>query len=187
MKARSEAELHKRGLEEREVKRGRGGIRDIEFSVQLLQLVHGRTDRRVRTPTTLDALEQLADGGYVTPGRRRPARRRVRVAANRRAPAAARRRAADPHAARRPTTRAPDSRGCWASATAAASRRSSSSTNGTARSRPSCAALHEKLFFAPILDTLAGAGRAQRRGRRRTAERVRVLRRRRAPRRACAS
>jgi glutamate-ammonia-ligase adenylyltransferase len=66
MKARSEAELHKRGLEEREVKRGRGGIRDIEFSVQLLQLVHGRTDPRIRTPTTLDALESLAEGGYVS-------------------------------------------------------------------------------------------------------------------------
>jgi len=45
MKARSEADLRRRGLDEREVKRGRGGIRDVEFSVQLLQLVHGRPDR----------------------------------------------------------------------------------------------------------------------------------------------
>ena len=66
MKARSEADLRRRGLDEREVKRGRGGIRDIEFSVQLLQLVHGRTDPRVRTPNTLDALAVLADGGYVS-------------------------------------------------------------------------------------------------------------------------
>ena len=66
MKARSESELRRRGLDEREVKRGRGGIRDIEFSVQLLQLVHGRTDPRVRTPTTLDALAVLAEGGYVS-------------------------------------------------------------------------------------------------------------------------
>jgi glutamate-ammonia-ligase adenylyltransferase len=66
MKARSEAELRRRGLDEREVKRGRGGIRDIEFSVQLLQLVHGRTDTRVRTPTTLDAIAVLAEGGYVS-------------------------------------------------------------------------------------------------------------------------
>ncbi|HEY5014821.1 MAG TPA: bifunctional [glutamine synthetase] adenylyltransferase/[glutamine synthetase]-adenylyl-L-tyrosine phosphorylase [Acidimicrobiia bacterium] len=65
MKARSESELRRLGLDEREVKRGRGGIRDIEFSVQLLQLVHGRTDVRVRTPTTLDALEVLAAGGYI--------------------------------------------------------------------------------------------------------------------------
>jgi [glutamine synthetase] adenylyltransferase / [glutamine synthetase]-adenylyl-L-tyrosine phosphorylase len=67
MKARSESELRRLGLDEREVKRGRGGIRDIEFSVQLLQLVHGRTDARIRTPTTLDALTVLAEGGYVSP------------------------------------------------------------------------------------------------------------------------
>lgn len=42
MKARAESQLARRGLLDREVKRGRGGIRDIEFAVQLLQLVHGR-------------------------------------------------------------------------------------------------------------------------------------------------
>jgi [glutamine synthetase] adenylyltransferase / [glutamine synthetase]-adenylyl-L-tyrosine phosphorylase len=65
MKARAEGEMHRLGLTEREVKRGRGGIRDIEFAVQLLQLVHGRHDPSVRSPTTLDALAQLAAGGYV--------------------------------------------------------------------------------------------------------------------------
>ena len=65
MKARSEGEMNRRGLAEREVKRGRGGIRDIEFAVQLLQLVHGRHDVSVRSPTTLDALAQLSDGGYI--------------------------------------------------------------------------------------------------------------------------
>ena len=49
----------------REVKLGPGGLRDIEFAVQLLQLVHGRTDDAVRSGTTLVALEQLAAGGYV--------------------------------------------------------------------------------------------------------------------------
>jgi glutamate-ammonia-ligase adenylyltransferase len=49
----------------REVKLGPGGLRDIEFAVQLLQLVHGRTDEDVRSGTTLVALEQLAGGGYV--------------------------------------------------------------------------------------------------------------------------
>ena len=57
--------MHRRGLTDREVKRGRGGIRDIEFAVQLLQLVHGRHDPSVRSPTTLDALAQLAAGGYI--------------------------------------------------------------------------------------------------------------------------
>jgi glutamate-ammonia-ligase adenylyltransferase len=65
MKARAEAELARRGLSEREVKRGRGGIRDIEFAVQLLQLVHGRHDRELRSPTTLEALAELTRAGYV--------------------------------------------------------------------------------------------------------------------------
>jgi glutamate-ammonia-ligase adenylyltransferase len=65
MKARSEAELAKRGLTEREVKRGRGGIRDIEFAIQLLQLVHGRADAALRTPATLAALTELTTAGYV--------------------------------------------------------------------------------------------------------------------------
>jgi len=68
MKARAEGEIHRRGLTEREVKRGRGGIRDIEFAVQLLQLVHGRHDPSVRSPTTLDAIAQLAAGGYIERG-----------------------------------------------------------------------------------------------------------------------
>ena len=65
MKARVEDELARRQLTEREVKRGRGGIRDIEFAVQLLQLVHGRHDEGIRSPTTLTALAELADAGYV--------------------------------------------------------------------------------------------------------------------------
>jgi [glutamine synthetase] adenylyltransferase / [glutamine synthetase]-adenylyl-L-tyrosine phosphorylase len=50
---------------EREVKLGRGGLRDVEFAVQLLQLVHGRGDVTLRSPTTMVALAALADGGYV--------------------------------------------------------------------------------------------------------------------------
>ncbi|HET7722629.1 MAG TPA: hypothetical protein VFK43_21870, partial [Acidimicrobiales bacterium] len=67
MKARAEAELARKGLTDREVKRGRGGIRDIEFSVQLLQLVHGGADPALRSPTTLDALTELGAGGYIEP------------------------------------------------------------------------------------------------------------------------
>ena len=50
---------------DRELKLGRGGLRDVEFAVQLLQMVHGRTDELVRNPNTLLALEQLATWGYV--------------------------------------------------------------------------------------------------------------------------
>ena len=49
----------------REIKLGPGGLRDIEFAVQLLQLVHGRTDETLRAAATLDALDALAKGGYV--------------------------------------------------------------------------------------------------------------------------
>jgi glutamate-ammonia-ligase adenylyltransferase len=50
---------------DRELKLGPGGLRDVEFAVQLLQLVHGRSDPLLRSGTTLVALEALARGGYV--------------------------------------------------------------------------------------------------------------------------
>ncbi|WP_435611277.1 bifunctional [glutamine synthetase] adenylyltransferase/[glutamine synthetase]-adenylyl-L-tyrosine phosphorylase [Streptomyces sp. C10-9-1] len=50
---------------DRELKLGPGGLRDVEFAVQLLQLVHGRSDATLRSGTTLDALRALAAGGYV--------------------------------------------------------------------------------------------------------------------------
>jgi glutamate-ammonia-ligase adenylyltransferase len=65
MKARTEEELSRRGLFDREIKRGRGGIRDIEFAVQLLQLVHGRHDPGIRSANTLTALDALGEFGYV--------------------------------------------------------------------------------------------------------------------------
>nr|WP_312886861.1 bifunctional [glutamine synthetase] adenylyltransferase/[glutamine synthetase]-adenylyl-L-tyrosine phosphorylase [Actinocrinis puniceicyclus] len=50
---------------DRELKLGPGGLRDVEFAVQLLQLVHGRRDETLRVRGTLEALEALAEGGYV--------------------------------------------------------------------------------------------------------------------------
>ena len=55
-------------LAERELKLGPGGLRDVEFSVQLLQLVHGRSDVMLRSSATMDALESLATWGYVGRG-----------------------------------------------------------------------------------------------------------------------
>lgn len=48
-----------------QLKLGPGGLRDVEFTVQLLQLVHGRTDATVRVPGTLPALDALAAAGYI--------------------------------------------------------------------------------------------------------------------------
>lgn len=49
----------------RQIKLGPGGLRDVEFAVQLLQLVHGRSDDTLRSPNTLAALEALSTYGYV--------------------------------------------------------------------------------------------------------------------------
>jgi glutamate-ammonia-ligase adenylyltransferase len=53
------------GHADRELKLGRGGLRDVEFAVQLLQLVHGRGDEGLRLGSTVDALAALGAGGYV--------------------------------------------------------------------------------------------------------------------------
>lgn len=64
MRAKVESQIPK-SLLDREIKLGPGGLRDIEFSVQLLQLVHGRTAEALRGRSTLGALQALADGGYI--------------------------------------------------------------------------------------------------------------------------
>ncbi|WP_029260274.1 MULTISPECIES: bifunctional [glutamine synthetase] adenylyltransferase/[glutamine synthetase]-adenylyl-L-tyrosine phosphorylase [unclassified Microbacterium] len=48
-----------------QLKLGAGGLRDIEFTVQLLQLVHGLTDESLRTRGTLESLDALVEGGYI--------------------------------------------------------------------------------------------------------------------------
>jgi glutamate-ammonia-ligase adenylyltransferase len=68
MKFRSEQEVANRGLTDRDIKRGLGGIRDIEFTIQLLQLVHGHLDAQLRSPNTLTVLGELARAGYIDPG-----------------------------------------------------------------------------------------------------------------------
>jgi len=49
----------------RQIKLGPGGLRDVEFTVQLLQLVHGQTDPSVRERATLDAMDALTAAGYI--------------------------------------------------------------------------------------------------------------------------
>ena len=53
------------GERNRELKLGTGGLRDVEFAVQLLQLVHGRNDDALHVASTLDALAALGAGGYI--------------------------------------------------------------------------------------------------------------------------
>ena len=47
------------------LKRGPGGVVDIEFLVQVLQLVHGATDPRLQTTETLAGLVALHDLGII--------------------------------------------------------------------------------------------------------------------------
>ncbi|OBJ61244.1 bifunctional glutamine-synthetase adenylyltransferase/deadenyltransferase [Mycobacterium asiaticum] len=49
----------------RELKLGSGGLRDVEFAAQLLQLVHGRGDESLHVASTVDALRALGTGGYI--------------------------------------------------------------------------------------------------------------------------
>ena len=51
---------------ERQIKLGRGGLRDVEFTVQLLQLVHGRTLPEAKVRGTFAALQALTDAGFVS-------------------------------------------------------------------------------------------------------------------------
>lgn len=67
MKLQMEKKVASRGETDLEVKLGRGGIRDIEFTVQVLQLLNGGRSPALRTSRTLDAIEQLGAIGELGP------------------------------------------------------------------------------------------------------------------------
>ncbi|MGC4004845.1 MAG: hypothetical protein QM811_17705 [Pirellulales bacterium] len=54
------------GATELNLKRGPGGVVDIEFLVQLLILKHGRELPRLRRPNTLDAIDGLREAGILS-------------------------------------------------------------------------------------------------------------------------
>ena len=49
-----------------DLKRGRGGIREVEFFVQIQQMIHGGRDASVRPGATLDAIGALHDAGHLS-------------------------------------------------------------------------------------------------------------------------
>ena len=67
VKRQMEEQVHGQGRTETEVKLGRGGIRDIEFTVQMLQLLNGGRIPALRTPNTLEAIEQLGRHDVLRP------------------------------------------------------------------------------------------------------------------------
>jgi len=68
MRHRMEVERATKGKRGAHVKLGSGGIVDIEFLVQYLQLRHGRARSALRTPNTLEALRVLAAEGLLESG-----------------------------------------------------------------------------------------------------------------------
>ena len=141
------------------MKRGNGGIRDIEFAVQLLQLVHGRHDRVVRARATLDALEAARRRRLRHDGRRaslddayvwlRTVEHRLQLV--------------DEHQTHTLPDRA-DARTHLARVLGFRDRLNVIRARGVRRpsinaSEALVRAIHEKLFFAPVFDTLAGVGR----------------------------
>lgn len=152
LKARSEGEVERRGLTARELKKGRGGIRDIEFAVQLLQLVHGRADPTLRSRSTLGALDALARGGYVAASDAaalaeayrwlRSVEHRLQLFEDRQVHTLP----PDP-AGRARLARVLGFRDCPSTSAAAAFEQT------LARHRSTVRAIHERLFFRPLLES----------------------------------
>lgn len=59
LKRRIEHRSHTRGDDDWDVKTGRGGIRDVEFVIQFLQLLHAANQPSIRTTNTLEAIQRL--------------------------------------------------------------------------------------------------------------------------------
>jgi glutamate-ammonia-ligase adenylyltransferase len=66
MKLKINREVQQKGRFERDVKLGYGGIREIEFVIQSLQLIYGGRDRALRERNALKALHVLAQKGLLT-------------------------------------------------------------------------------------------------------------------------
>lgn len=65
LRGRMEHELAKETQKKVNIKTGRGGIVDIEFLVQMLQLRHGRECRELRVRSTAEALDELIDAKII--------------------------------------------------------------------------------------------------------------------------
>lgn len=70
LKRRIERRAIREGGDGKDVKTGRGGLRDIEFTVQFLQLLNGGDVREIHTGNTLEAIRQLQTAGCLTPQER---------------------------------------------------------------------------------------------------------------------
>jgi glutamate-ammonia-ligase adenylyltransferase len=134
----------------RQLKLAPGGLRDVEFAVQLLQLVHGRADDSLRVRGTLAALEALAAGGYVgepDAAALAEAYRFLRKAEHR---------LQLQHLRRTHTLPADDAGLTWLAKTMGLSLDGFRAEQ--ARHAVEVRRLHEKLFYRPLLSTVARLG-----------------------------
>ena len=65
MKRRVARHAKDRGADQTDLKTGRGGIRDIEFVIQFLQLLYGRSMPQIRENNTLQALKKMVAVGGI--------------------------------------------------------------------------------------------------------------------------
>ena len=99
MKAQIDRSLRGKDASRRNVKLGRGGIREVEFLVQALQLLYGGDDPWLRERNSLRAIFRLTERGYLPPALGRELGRRARLSPDRRAPPPDRARVPDAHPA----------------------------------------------------------------------------------------
>ncbi|QCU79360.1 bifunctional [glutamine synthetase] adenylyltransferase/[glutamine synthetase]-adenylyl-L-tyrosine phosphorylase [Citricoccus sp. SGAir0253] len=139
---------------DREIKLGAGGLRDVEFTVQLLQLVHGKTEESVRVRNTQDAVRALERASYISrkdAGSFAAAYRFLRLLEHRIQLVHLRRTHLMPE---RPRAR-------WVLARAARGPGGPGPTDADGltalwrRTRKDVRALHEKIFYRPLLSTTA--------------------------------
>jgi glutamate-ammonia-ligase adenylyltransferase len=67
LRARMESEIAKENATHFNIKTGRGGMVDVEFIVQYLQILHGAAHPAVQVSNTLQALDALHQAGLLTP------------------------------------------------------------------------------------------------------------------------
>ena len=149
-KVRLEEYIRRRGKELTEVKRGRGGIRDVEFAVQLLQIVHGRRDARAAVAEHARGARGARRGG-IRRGRRRRRRSPTRTGSCGGWSTVCRSSAT----CRRTSCRATGARGITLArslglADADALQAEYDRTTDLVRG------LHERLFYRPLLEAFAG-------------------------------
>lgn len=64
MKQQINKQVRKKGMNQ-DIKLGAGGIREVEFVIQALQMVHGGRDKRLQQTSLYDAMDVLREGQYL--------------------------------------------------------------------------------------------------------------------------